>query len=436
MLITERDFKVRKPQELTDLLPYLAREVDKQMEVHEKPIRFVVTGIAAESILYEVGTIQATDDGLTPTIPSIFQFEKRQYENTDSFNIALIIPTGIGCELGGHSGDGGAVARLFGSIADQLITHPNVVNASDINELPENGLYVEGSILSRLLMGTITLQRVRSNRVLLIVDRHTEDLFHELAVNAASAARVTLGLDCPGVSIMDESILMSAEFTISNRAAGRIYGFDRLCELLEKRRDEYDAVALSTLIAVPSSYHADYFLEDSPFRVNPWGGIEAMLTHSISSIYNVPSAHSPMMTSGEILNLDVGIVDPRKAAEAISMTFLHCVLKGLHRAPRVLEGIHSGEGLICNRDVSCLVIPDGCLGLPTLAAIENEIPVIAVRDRHMNLGAPFEELPFKSGKLLFADNYLEAAGIASSLKAGVALDTVKRPIGRTNVSTV
>ena len=52
----------------------------------------------------------------------------------------MIIPTGYGAKLGGHSGDATPVAKLLGSIADNLILHPNVVNASDINELPENGL--------------------------------------------------------------------------------------------------------------------------------------------------------------------------------------------------------------------------------------------------------------------------------------------------------
>ncbi|MCZ6820872.1 MAG: DUF3326 domain-containing protein, partial [Calditrichaeota bacterium] len=41
---------------------------------------------------------------------------------------------------------------LLASCCDQLITHPNVVNASDINELPANAHYVEGSVLCRLLM--------------------------------------------------------------------------------------------------------------------------------------------------------------------------------------------------------------------------------------------------------------------------------------------
>ena len=48
------------------------------------------------------------------------------------------------------------------------VTHPNVVNASDINDLPENGLYVEGSVITRLMMGISGLQPVRANRVLAV----------------------------------------------------------------------------------------------------------------------------------------------------------------------------------------------------------------------------------------------------------------------------
>jgi len=436
MLITERELRIDLPNNPDYIFPHLEREVRYNLTTDETPVRFVVTKMNEEGIYCEIGVIDYDSpnhyNAYLNSIDSIFKIQKRTYENTNNFNIALIIPTGIGCELGGHSGDGGAVARLFASVCDQLITHPNVVNAADINELPENGLYVEGSILSRLLMGTITLQKVRSNRVLLIIDKH-EESFHELAINSASAARAALGLNCPLVVIMDKPILMSAEFTASGRAAGRIERFDNICNVLEKYREEYDAVALSTLIEVPDNYHADYFKEDEEMMVNPWGGVEAMLTHSVSSIYDVPSAHSPMMTSHDVMNLDVGIVDPRKAAEAVSMTFLHCILKGLYNAPRILSGIHSGNGLICNRDISCIVIPDGCIGLPVFAAIENDIPVIAVKDRHANVKNSLQELPFKKDKLFLANNYLEAAGIVSSLKAGVSFDSIKRPMDRTKL---
>ena len=35
-------------------------------------------------------------------------------------------------------------------------------------------------------------------------------------------------------------------------------------------------------------------------------------------------------------NMDAGVVDPRMAAEAVSVTFLNCLLKGLHRSPRIV----------------------------------------------------------------------------------------------------
>lgn len=55
----------------------------------------------------------------------------------------FIVPTGIGCEIGGHAGDATPAARLTAACCDKLIVHPNVVNASDINEMTENMIYVE-----------------------------------------------------------------------------------------------------------------------------------------------------------------------------------------------------------------------------------------------------------------------------------------------------
>ena len=65
----------------------------------------------------------------------------------------LIIPTGIGCEIGGHAGDANPVCKLLASCSDLLITHPNVVNSSDINEMPDNVWYVEGALLDRFILG-------------------------------------------------------------------------------------------------------------------------------------------------------------------------------------------------------------------------------------------------------------------------------------------
>jgi len=142
-----------------------------------------------------------------------------------------------------------------------------------------------------------------------------------------------------------------------------------------------------------------------------------------------------MFESREIANLDVGVVDPRMSAEAISACFLHGILKGLHRSPRIVRdrsafGYH---GVLTAEDVSCLVIPDGCVGLPTLAAIEQGIPVIAVRENRNRMDNDLTRLPFRKGKLFLVENYLEAVGVMTALKAGVTLNSVRRPLKKTRV---
>ncbi len=82
--------------------------------------------------------------------------------------------TGIGAEIGGHAGDATPVATLLATVCDTLVTHPNVVNASDVIDIPSNALYVEGSVISRLLMGTIGLHRVRGNRLLVVIGAHED----------------------------------------------------------------------------------------------------------------------------------------------------------------------------------------------------------------------------------------------------------------------
>jgi hypothetical protein len=310
------------------------------------------------------------------------------------------------------------------------------VNASDINELPENGLYVEGSVLAQLLMGTVGLQKVRANRVMLVIDKHAEQRISDFAINAASAARTTLGLECPQIIEMEPSIRMWAEYSTSGCAVGRVEGLERLCKILQQHRDDYDAVALASVIDVPKEFHMKYFRSHGEM-VNPWGGVEAMLTHAISMLFGVPSAHSPMMESMEVLNLNVGVVDPRMSAEAISTGFLHSVLKGLHRSPRIITDkmVFTHPGVLTAADISCVVIPDACVGLPTLAALEQGIPVIAVRENRNRMNNKLEDLPFSAGKLFIVKNYLEAVGMMTAIKSGVAPSSVRRPLEETKVST-
>ncbi|MBI4006561.1 MAG: DUF3326 domain-containing protein [Gammaproteobacteria bacterium] len=76
--------------------------------------------------------------------------------------------------------------------------------------------------------------------------------------------------------------------------------------------------------------------------------------------------------------------------------------------------------------VSCLVIPDGCIGLPTLAALEQGIPVIAVRGNTNIMKNDLATLPWARNQPDMVENYLEALGIMAALKSGVAIDTLNR----------
>jgi hypothetical protein len=435
VLLFEREIDISANKGVESLLSYFAKVIREHISPDEIPIRFVITASNEKKLHCELGILKGIEKYSYIQPCSVFDFISRRCENTSQFNVVMIVPTGIAANIGGHAGDASAAARLIASACDNLITHPNVVNASDINELPENGLYVEGSVLSRLLMGTISLQRVRSNRIMLIYDKHHDRRISEFVVNSVSAARATLGLDCPLVVELDDPMRMYACYSSSGRATGRVESFEKLYEILYRYKLEYDAVAISSIVNIPKGCRTYYYSQLKEDIANPWGGIEAMLTHTVTSLFGIPAAHSPMLESMDIVNKYVGTVDPRMSAEVVSTSFLYCILKGLHRSPRIITDrmLFANPGILTAADISCLVIPDGCIGLPTLAALEQGIPVIAVKENRNRMENDLEKLPFAKGKLFIVENYLEAVGVMTALKAGIAVPSVRRPLVATKV---
>ena len=414
MKMYEQTFEIPVMSGHRSLVEHFNQSVRFRIPNGHVPIRFFVTETCNKSYHCDAGILAPSSDRLDFCTDSIFAFRKRNGENAEEFNAVLLIPTGIGAEMGGHAGDGTPVARLLAQACDNLILHPNVVNASDINESPENALYVEGSVISRLLMGTVGLKTVRSNRLIAIVDGNHSSRFIHSALNTIDAARATYGLDCEKAVLMDPPVEMRARYMKSGCAAGEIEGLGFLFSQLDAHLTEFDAIALTSVIQVPPGYHAQYFHSEGKM-VNPWGGVEAMLTHAVSTVYNVPTAHSPMMENDCIANMDTGRVDPRIASETISMSFLNCVLKGLRNSPRIVtqkENFYR-PGVRTAEDVSCLVVPDGCLGLPTLAALEQGISVIAVEENKNLMNNDLDRLPWAAGQFHRVKTYLEAAGDTS-----------------------
>ena len=105
-----------------------------------------------------------------------------------------------------------------------------------------------------------------------------------------------------------------------------------------------------------------------------------------------------------------------------------------------------------------MVIPDGCVGLPTLAALEQGIPVIAVRENRNRMRNELGKLPFGPGKhwgvvvpttakqkshvkrgakyngIRPPSTGLGAKQSGINTKAGVALSSVRRPLAETEIS--
>ena len=157
----------------------------------------------------------------------------------NKLNGVFIVPTGIGAEIGGHSGDATPAAKLVASVCDKLIIHPNVVNASDINEQTENMLYVEGSILDRFLQGQIGLKEVHQNRILLAVNKVTPDI-----INAVSAARVTIGANIQIVELETPVRLIAS--VLNGKAIGAVSGTMELTEIVKDYH--YDVLVVNTPI--------------------------------------------------------------------------------------------------------------------------------------------------------------------------------------------
>ncbi len=334
-------------------------------------------------------------------------------------NVVMIIPTGIGCEIGGHAGDATPAARLLGSVCDKLILHPNVVNASDINEMPENALYVEGSVLDRFLQGRIELQEVKSNRILVAVNSPAKPE----TINAVSASRATLGIDARIVEL--KTPLVMEGWLEGKGATGCSSGIDKLVEQVKSY--DYDALAIASLIKVTRSIAKQYFKNGG---VNPWGGIEASVSKQIANRINKPIAHAPIQpdeVKDECNNNEWNFIcDPRMAAEIISECFLHCVLKGLHKAPRIcLPDDDKGMSV---KDIDVLVSPYGCWGRPHVACEMAGIPIIIVKENKCVLDFPFGE-----HNPIWTKNYLEAAGVIVAMKEGVCLSSLRRPLPYTEI---
>lgn len=333
-------------------------------------------------------------------------------------NVVMIIPTGIGAEIGGHAGDATPAAKLLASVCNKLVIHPNVVNGSDLNEMTDNMLYVEGSQLDEFLDGKISLHQVKSNKILLVVNGPVKNEI----VNSVNAARVCLGAEII-IMELNKSLEMIATKNEDGQASGRIDGWRSLVRQVRSFLSDNDgcwALAVNTPIKCDLEVAKEYM--QGKGGVNPWGGVEATVSKLIAKQLRIPVAHAP---NGHILPSTYNeIVDPRISAEMVSCCYLHCVLKGLHKAPQLFEADQK-KGL-CINDIDFLVSPADCYGKPHELCEQRDIPIIVVDENKTCFNR-------KIPNAIHVLNYIEATGLIQLKKIGITIESVTRPMTKVKI---
>jgi Protein of unknown function (DUF3326) len=339
--------------------------------------------------------------------------------------VVSVIPTGVGCAIGGYAGDAAPVSSLLAAACDYVITNPNAVNASNFIHLEPNLVYTEGSMIDLFCRGRADLHIPHVNRIGLIIERCSDDQLDHI-LNLVNAVRAVHGLDIAGYVVTNKRIGARCLRNESNAYTGSV---DNPHVLLDAARilvqKGATAIAITSCIQdLPAAAYAQHFLGED---ANPMGGVEAIMSHLIVNKFHVPAAHGPLVNT-KALDLASRIVDARGAAEMASTSGLLCVLLGLRRAPQMLLTDRQRYIASLNiRNVLAVVAPAGCLGgIPMLYADRFGIPVIAVEENRTLLEVNGSDLGLSN--VISVANYAEAAGVVLALRRGICLESIARPL--------
>ncbi len=319
------------------------------------------------------------------------------------------------------------MTNLLASAVDYLVTHPNAVNASELNEMASNVLYVDGKSLDDFLLGRVGLARNLANRIGTFIDptgiRHIDDV-----INALNAARAVRGIDCGLYTVLPRAPGVRIEWSEAGCAVGTILEPKNILDAVELlvAQGAQAIGGVSVIDGVTSAMLAEHLAGQIP---NPSGGVEAIITHLISKVFRLPAAHAPLPYYQDLKGKSTR--NPRAAAEFISTPHYFSVLKGLAQAPRIIEIGPQDQvpsSVISIDNVHAVVVPASCLGgIPALASEFHDIPLIAVRENTTILDVTNAKMGMRT--VIEVESYLEATGVLLALRQGISLESLRRPLG-------
>lgn len=333
------------------------------------------------------------------------------------YNAALIVPTGIGCTIGGYAGDALPVARVLAQAVDCLVTHPNVLNGAQLYWPIPNSLYVEGYGLDQFAAGNWALAPVHHNRIGVVFDQAVEPELRLRHLQVMDAARATLGLTLTDYGITDQALGVTLKTAESGSSWGTIAHPDSLLRATEKLITQAGATAIAVIARFPDELSDALQQYRQGQGVDGLAGAEAVISHLVVRQFQIPCAHAPALLP---LPLDPS-VSPRSAAEEIGYTFLPCVLVGLSRAPQYLSvgdrPLGDPRVLLGNQIHGVITPASACGGSALLSWAAQGSHIIAVEDNVTALDVPPEALGIRVTRVR---SYLEAIGVVMADRAGVA----------------
>ena len=335
----------------------------------------------------------------------------------------MVVPTGIGCVIGGYAGDALPSARLLAAASGCLITHPNVMNGASLYWKDPRIHYVEGYGIDRFAAGDWALRPIRQQRIGLLLDAGIEPELRQRHLQVADGCRATLGIEIGPVVSSDVPLGVHLGLGQSGASWGTLERPDALLRAGERLKAN-GATAIAVVARFPDDQGSEAL---QAYRhgsgVDALAGAEAVISHLLVRHLEIPCAHAPALSA---LPLDPQL-DPRAAGEELGYTFLACVLVGLSQAPELVQRSSANIRDLVADDLGVLVVPEGSLGgEAALACLERKVPVICVTNPSL-LQVSSTVLGLGS-EVLQASSYAEAAGMVLALREGVSLSALMRPL--------
>ena len=333
------------------------------------------------------------------------------------YRALMLIPTGVGASVGGFAGDALPIARTLAATVDCLIAHPNILNGATLFWPMANVLYVEGYGIDRWCQGRWNLQPVRQNRVGVVLDAGLEaDLLlrHRQVIQAAKA---TLGLNI--VSEATTSVPLGVQVTAapSGASCGTLTAPQALLDAAQQLLEQ-GAEAIAVVARFPDDL--DFSDYSQGIGVDPLAGVEAILSHLVVREFGCPCAHAPALQLEE----EPTAVSDRAAAEEVGFTFLPSVLAGLSYAPQFVSSDRHSQTSLSAAGIDVAIAPASAFGSPALlhlAARPKPPLFIAVNENTSVMEVSPESVGIPA---VTVSSYLEAVGVITAHKAGIALKSV------------